>query len=323
MRVEREFPAMGTVNSVVAVVGEGEKDLAAACLGRIREKVCGLDDTLSVFKETSEVSRLNRLVGEGAVAVSEDTYQLLGAARRYGDVTGGAFDVTAGELASFWKAAIRDGKEPSRACIERARALVNYRDILLAGPEGARTARLARSGMRVDLGGIAKGYAARLAAAELRASGITRALVNFGGTVVAIGGPWEVGVRSPAAPRGARKVGGQGESVLGTLAVRDQAIVTSGAYEQCRVVGGRLVHHIVDPRTGKPAASSLSSVTLVCKDPCALDALATGAFVLGAEKAARLLAEQEVDAVMVTASGEVLVTPGLSASFIPAGLQEP
>ena len=180
MRVEREFPAMGTVNSVVAVVGEGEKDLAAACLGRIREKVCCLDDSLSVFKETSEVSRLNRLAGEGAVAVSEDTYQLLGAARGYGDVTGGAFDVTAGELASLWKAAIRDGKEPSRACIERARALVNYRDILLAGPEGARTARLARPGMHVDLGGIAKGYAARLAAAELRTSGITRARQLWG-----------------------------------------------------------------------------------------------------------------------------------------------
>ena len=118
-------------------------------------------------------------------------------------------------------------------------------------------------------------------------------------------------------------MGGQGESVLGTLAVRDQAIVTSGAYEQCRMVDGRLVHHIVDPRTGTPAASDLISVTLVGEDPCTLDALATGAFVLGAEKAARLLAEQEVDAVMVTASGEVLVTPGLSASFIPAGLQEP
>ncbi len=127
---------MGTVNSVVAVVGEDEKDLAAACLGRIREKVCGLDDTLSVFKETSEVSRLNRLVGEGAVAVSEDTYQLLGAARRYGDVTGGAFDVTAGELASFWKAAIRDGKEPSRACIERARPGLACASTLAALPRG-------------------------------------------------------------------------------------------------------------------------------------------------------------------------------------------
>lgn len=197
MRVEGAFPAMGTVNSVVAVVMEGEKDRAVACLGRIRDKVCGLDDMLSVFKEASEVSRLNRLAGGELVSVSEDTYRVLVTARRYGDVTGGAFDVTVGELGSLWKEVIHGGEEPSCARIEQACALVNYRDVILDGPKGARTARLARRGMHVDLGGIAKGYAARLAAAELRAAGIARALVNLGGTVVAIGGPWEVGVRSP------------------------------------------------------------------------------------------------------------------------------
>lgn len=330
-RLERAFPALGTINTVTIVLPAergcaSPKDVAAAtaCLDDIRARVLALDDALSVFKPKSEVSRLNATAGAEAVDVSTDTYALLEEAKRYARLTGGAFDVTAGGLTRLWRHALADGVLPTVLQVRDARERCGSDAVILARDDDRRTARLARPRMGVDLGGIAKGYAARLARDMLRGRGPQCALVNFGGTVVALGREWRVGVRSPLAPVGHAGATPEGTAgtLVGTLAVRDAAVVTSGSYEQSRVVDGRLVHHIVDPATGWPAQVDLACVTLVGQDPCELDALATAAFVMDARRAAALLADRGIDAVFVTWEGDVLVTPGLQGRFSSAGAQQ-
>lgn len=169
---------------------------------------------------------------------------------------------------------------------------------------------LRRAGMRLDLGAIAKGYAADRAASVYREHGITSGLIDLGGNVVALGAaenglPWRVGIQAPFQPRG---------TLLGSLALRDASAVTSGVYERVLEVDGRRYHHMIDPLTGHPFETDLASVTVVCASSMAADLWATIAQRGGlAAGYAAVEAEPAIEAVFVSCDGEIVATPGCRA----------
>jgi thiamine biosynthesis lipoprotein len=307
---EKIFPALGTLNSVIVY---GTADLAdfSGALDSVRTMVLRLDDMLSLYKESSELSAVNRSAGVGFCDVSEDTYRIFKAAVVCSGMTDGAFDITAGRISQLWKQNLRRNCLPGFIAREAVRRRTDYRNIVISedAADNSFCVSLKKKGMSADLGGIAKGYAADRAREILLAAGITNATINFGGTVFAIGSEQEVGIQNPFFSRKS------GINTVGKLSVRNQAVVTSGSYEQCCVINGRKYHHIIDPRTGYPAASGLSSVTLVGTNAMELDALATGCFVLGIEKSLPVLKSRNIGGIFIREDGGVLFTEDLRPDF--------
>ena len=297
--VQTMFPALGTVNTIT-LYDTAHKSVADDA----RSFVCELDRKLSVFRPDSELSRFNALRGGEWMSVSEDTFVIFRESILCGKLTNGAFDVTAGPLSALWREAIRTCRLPTTAELQRAKRLVDYRDLRFNDTK--KRVCLQKSGQSVDFGGIAKGYAADKVVEQLQCSGVQNAVVNLGGTVGVLGRPQRVGIQDPSRPTGAP---------LGALTLQNEFAVTSGSYERGAVIDGKRRHHIIDPRTGMPSCSGLLSVTLVGQCATELDALATAAFILGAEDAVPILRSRGIEAVFVTETGEVLVTPDLQSNF--------
>lgn len=299
MTLEKSFPAMGTLHTITIFDAEGP-----AAASDARAYIMDLNRAWSCFQPDSLISRINEKAGREPVPVDRDTLEVLRLARTYGQLTESAFDVTVGPLADLWRRAMAQKQLPADRDVWHALELVNWQDIAL--DEGTSSVTLRRPGQRIDLGGIAKGYAMDGLRQRLRERGVRRALLDLGGTVATMGCCLPVGIRNPFDPGGAP---------MGTLMVEDRCVITSGVYERFAYVDGHRYHHIADPRTGYPARSGLVSVTLVGEEGAALDALATAALVLGPEKAMPLLTEQAMDAIFVTDQGQVFLTKGLKNEF--------
>ena len=164
------------------------------------------------------------------------------------------------------------------------------------------TAFLTQEGMQIDLGGIAKGYAADEVRRILQEQGVKSAQINFGGAVVVWGQPQHIGIQNPFQKTG---------SPMADLLVEDKAIVTSGVYEQCFFHKGKRLHHMIDPRTGRPSCSGLLSVTLIEDEAAQLDTLATAVCCLGIQKGLPISQKYGIEAVFVTDDGTVQATPAL------------
>ena len=297
------FTALGTVNSI-RIFASRDKPSADEALRLAQRRVLMLHDRFTVFRPDSEIALLNASAGGGRVSLSEDTMFLLAESKRYSRLSNGAFSITTRPLSALWQIHARCGTVPGRAEVEQALALVSDDDILLDGD--SRTASLRLSGQSVDLGGIAKGYAADEVRRILLGNGVTSALINLGGTVVSIGDPRQVGIQHPDRATGI---------AMGRISLQNGCAVTSGDYERFYEVDGVRYHHIVDPRTGYPARSNLRSVTLIGDSAMNLDALSTAVFVLGAAEGLRLIREAGVEAVFVTTELEVFCTEGLRGNF--------
>lgn len=295
--VQKTFPGMGTVHSIMI---EGCGVLSAA--DQIKDRLIQMEHLWSVFRQDSEISRLNQSAGQKTMPVSPDTMQILKESVRLSEETAGAFDVTAGALSGLWREAMKTECMPDARMIAEALRHTGSRHIRFSG-NGVRIGKE----QTIDLGGIAKGYALDRAMEMLSVSGIRTALLNFGGTIGAVGRPIPVGVRNPFKPDGAP---------IGTLLLSNACAVTSGSYERFARIDGRTVHHIIDPRTGYPSSSGLVSVTLTGTNAARLDAFATGVFILGIDRSLALLKKNGIEAVFITSDGEVLRTEGLSGTFL-------
>ena len=225
---------------------------------------------------------------------------LLREAKDCAAMTGGAFAVTSGPLTALWRQALASGIPPAEAAVRAALDLVDDADVLLRPETGE--VMLRRPGQQIDLGGIAKGFAADRVRDILLEGGVTEALIDLGGTVWILGGSAPVGIRHPQPGT---------DRIMGRFTVHDGAVVTSGTYERYVRRGDRLYHHVIDCRTGNPAQSGLCSVTLAGAPAVRLDALATAFLVTGAAAALPVLQRQGWEGVFVTDGYDVLATPGL------------
>jgi thiamine biosynthesis lipoprotein len=269
-----------------------------------------LDALMSVWKEGSEVERLNRAAGEMPVPVGPEMREVLSMARLASEWTEGKFDVTFGVLSGLWKFDHDlDGNIPPRADVQARLPLIDYQQLVVDEAKG--TAFLKRKGMRVHLGGIGKGYAVDRAAAVLRGRGFTDFMIQSGGDLYVAGKrgdrSWRAGIQDPRGPKG---------SSFAAMDLSDAAFTTSGDYERFFMKDGRRYHHIIDPDTGEPSQGS-RSVTIMAKTASLADALDTGIFILGPEKGMALIERLNgVEGVIVTSSNNVLVSSGLARRLV-------
>lgn len=273
----------------VTLSGEDARHVPAA--RELLDEIDRIESALTVFRETSELVRLNRAAAAGPAHVDDALFGLLELCREMHARTGGAFDVTTTPLSRCWGFLRREGRLPAPEEIAAARDLVGMDKVQLDA--AARTVRFRRPGMELNLGSIGKGYALGVVAVRLRQQGVRHALLSAGGSsVVAVGGRgegWVVDLRSRQVSR----------HRLARLRLRDVAMSTSGAGEQFVEVGGTRYGHVLDPRTGSPAEGVLSA-SAVTTDPAVADALSTAFLVGGVELARRCCAEHPGTLALVT-----------------------
>ncbi|MCW7538593.1 FAD:protein FMN transferase [Aquabacterium sp. A7-Y] len=255
----------------------------------------------------SELSRINRDAATGAVPVSDEMYTLVARAIDFSELSNGAFDITYAAVGHLYD--YRHQLRPSEAAVEQARAAVGYRHLIL--DPRARTVRFAREGVRIDLGGFAKGHAVDRSIALLKARGIRHAMVCAGGDSHVLGDrrgrPWTIAVRDP-------RLAGE---VVAVLPLEDTSISTSGDYERYFEQDGVRFHHLIDPGTGR-SPSSVRSVTILAPDGLTSEALSKSVFVLGVEKGLELVETQPgIDAVVVDSDGRLHSSSGLLPASAP------
>lgn len=267
-------PTMGTRYSVKFA---GDTDTAASIRRGAAEVVEKIDSLMSTYRAESELSAFNGTPSIGWIEMSADTSAVFEEARRVGDLTGGAFDLTVGPLVNLWGFGTTSHPHaiPAEETLADVARFVDYR---LLSAEGGHV-RKAEAALRVDLSGIAKGYAVDRVAALLDRHGITSYLIDIGGELrargrKADGRPWRVGIERPVP--GLR-------SVYRAVALPEGAIATSGDYRNFFVHEGRRYSHTVDPRTARPVTHSLASVTVISETAMTADAFSTAMMVLGPE----------------------------------------
>ena len=281
-RFERQEPHMGTMTRIVVYAADraaAERAMAAGF-----ERIAALDQALSDYREDSELTRLAARAGQGPVVVSADLFGVLQASQSLSIRSDGAFDATSGTLTRLWRGARRLSELPAEERIEQARALCGYRHLHLDAD--ARTAMLDLRGMQLDLGGIAKGYAADEALGAIGRSGVASALVALGGDIAVSDAPpgmpgWRIEVAPLPLP-------GVADRAPAVLHLRHAAVSTAGDAEQWMDVDGRRYSHILDPRNGQPMPGR-SSTTVIARSGLEADGLDTTAALLGPEAGTRLV----------------------------------
>jgi thiamine biosynthesis lipoprotein len=238
---------------------------------------------MSVNRTDTDLAAVNAQAGIAPVTVHGDVIEVIERALYYAEITGGAFDPTVGPLAALWGIGQEEARIPPEEAIAETLPLINWRDVRLDKEAG--TVFLTRPGMALDLGAIAKGYAADEAARIIRSARIPRGIVDLGGNIFALGvkqgnQPWRVGIQNPLGQRG---------SYIGVLEVRDKTLVTSGIYERYFEAEGKKYHHILSTRDGYPVSKGLLSVTIIADQSIDADSLSTGVFALGYEKGRTLV----------------------------------
>lgn len=296
---ERSEAIMGTAIRV-ELWGEDERE-AQAAITAVMDEMHRIDHAMSPYKPHSELSRINRDAGHEAVPLSEEMYRLLERAQSFSRFSAGAFDITFASVGNLYD--YRNGTAPTADELERGRAAIGWQHLLL--DRSTRSVRFGREGMRIDLGGFAKGHAVDNGAAILAALGISHAIVTAGGDSRVIGHrrgrPWSIAIRDPRREDG----------VVALLPLEDTAISTSGDYERFFERDGVRCHHLIDPRTGR-SPDAVRSVTILAADGLTAEALSKTVFVLGTERGLALLETLDgVDAVVVDAQGALHYSSGL------------
>ncbi len=266
-----------------------------------------IDAEMSPYIESSQLSRLNRDASRRAVPVSNELFSLLRRSVRFSEMTDGAFDITFASVGYLYD--YRQSRRPDAGQIKAFVDLINYHNLVL--DDRTRTIRFGKKGVRIDLGGIAKGHAVDNCIAILQRHGIENALVTAGGDSRLIGDrwgrPWTIGIRDPRSA----------SEVIALLPLVDVAVSTSGDYERYFEEGGVRYHHIIDPESGD-SARELQSATIIGPDATTTDALSTSVFVLGLARGMALVNRLPgIDAILVDSTGNMHYSNGLESARNP------
>jgi len=298
--ITRDEPIMGT-RCAVELWSE-DRVSGDAAITSVFDDMRRIDRLMSTWKEDTEISRVNREGGKHPVKISAELFGLLKESVRYSELTHGAFDITYASVGYLYD--FKRGVHPNQKAIDAALPGINWRHMVL--DEKKLTVFFTRPGMRIDLGGIAKGYSVDRGIEILKKQGISRAMVNAGGDTRILGDrfgkPWVVGVRDPDH---------EGKVFL-RLPLTDAAFSTSGDYERYFDEDGKRFHHIIDPKTGD-SARKCRSVTIISDTATRTDALTKSVFVMGPEEGIRFIDTLTgVDAVAVAPDGKMFYSKGLA-----------
>jgi thiamine biosynthesis lipoprotein len=293
---------MGTFARVVAVAANSNE--ARNCIQAAFAEIENVDKLMSDYKSDSEISKVNRDGFKRAVEISEPTYEVLQQSIEFSKLTGGAFDITVGPLVDLLRSAEKKAVAPSKDEITQAKMKVGFEKLTLDAQN--RTAKFAVDGMRLDLGGIAKGYAIDKAVEAMQKRGAVGGMVDIGGDIRCFGAPprgknhWLIGVQDPNVTNDDI---GTGEPLL-VLKLTDAAIATSGGYRRFVLIDGKKYSHIINPEAGT-SSDQLASVTIISKDAITADALATAVSVMGSKRGLALIEKvPETEAILISCPPE-------------------
>jgi thiamine biosynthesis lipoprotein len=301
----RDDAIMGTRIRVELAAEDATK--GAAAIDAVMAEMRRIDMLMSHYKPESELSQINQRAATEAVPVERELFDLLKLSLHFSEITDGAFDITYAGVGRLYD--YRLHIKPTEAQIQAALPSVNWRNLIL-DPDKL-TVKFARPGMRIDVGGIGKGYAVDRSIAILQGLGFNHALVTAGGDSRIIGDrdghPWIIGIRHPDDPN----------KIVTRLPLEDTAMSTSGDYYRYFDVNGVRYHHIIDPHTGH-SASRVRSATILGPTATETDGLSKTAFVLGAEKTLEIINRMpKFDAIFITPDGRVLYSHGLEPPSAP------
>lgn len=298
---------LGTVCNVQLFSSKAQKEMQEI-LNTSIDRIDYLERHLSANADSSMLIDINKKAGCEAIPVPTDLLPVFERAAFFAEKTQGAFNPVLGSVVKLWNIGFENSHHPSEASIQQELACTDYRDMSI----GEGTIFLKKTGMKLDLGAIAKGFAADEVSRIIKAQDIRHALVDVGGTICTIGTrpngkPWIVGIRDPR-----RR---QGEPII-SAAVTDRSISTSGSYERYFEQDGIRYHHILDPETGYPVRNNLVSVSIFCTSATDADALSTACFVLGYDKAVALLSQfPDTDALFIFDDNTIRTTKGFETSL--------
>lgn len=296
-----------------------DKESAYAAIALAFSEIERIEQLMSSYESQSALSRLNQRAGEGFIEVDKELFYVISESIRLNKLSKGAFDITVAPLVetySFDKRVEEGFVLPSKEEIKRKLHLVGSDKIII--DEKNTRIRFAIFGMKIDLGGIAKGYAVDRAIEVLKRRGINKALVNLGGNIFALGnsrrGPWQIGIQHPTIKN----------RIWATIELNNQAAATSGNYERFFDFQGKRYGHIINPGTGRLVDNVLST-TIIAKSALEADGLSTAVFVLGAEAGMELIESIEgVEGVLITEDKEnppqlikQIVSTGLEGRLLP------
>jgi len=290
---------MGT-SIIVELLGETPQ-LAEKCSQRVFDEMHRIDELMSPYIELSELSIVNRDAAQDEVKIGKELFNLIKQSIEFSELSNGAFDITFASVGHLYD--YRMKQHPSDKQIKHRLSAINYKNIKLN--EANNSISFSHKNTRIDLGGIAKGYAVDNAIKILKTCGIKNALVSAGGDSRILGDkngrPWVMGVRHPR----------DNTRVVVSIPLSDSAISTSGDYERYFIENGTRYHHIIKPTTGQ-SVNQTWSVSVLANEAITSDALSTTLFVLGTEKALQLINSlDDIEAVVIDAKGKMFYSSGL------------
>lgn len=300
-KASKDIFAMDTYMTVTAY---GKN--AGNAVDKAVDEINRLETVLSAQKKESDIYKLNQT---GSGTLSADTKDIVSEALKINKTTNGAFDISIYPLMVKWGFTTQKYNVPSKN--EISKLLKNVDSSKIEFDEKSSSIKLGKN-MKIDLGGIAKGYTSSRVMQIFKDCGVTSGLVSLGGNVQALGTKtdgtdWQIAIENPD----------KSSDYIGVVSVKDKAVITSGGYERYFEKNGKTYHHILDPKTGYPAESGLKSVTIVSDNGTLADALSTSLFVMGKEKALDYWREykNEFDTVLVEDDGNITITDGLKKVF--------
>lgn len=300
---------LGTVNEVTLYTKSNEKK-ADEILFNCENVIKDIDNKMNPSTLSSDIYKVNENAGKSYTKVSQDTFNVIKAALHFSDLSDGHFDISVGSLVQLWNIGNEKARVPSQSEINSLLPTINYKNIIL--DEKNTSIMLKHEGIKLDLGGIAKGYAADKVVEYLEKQKIEGSIVNLGGNIYTLGtkdgkNKFNIGVQDPTKPRG---------NAIGSITTTNNSVVTSGIYERYIEKNGKIFHHILSPKTGYPVENELSSVTIISDNSMDCDALSTTAFSLGTKEGIKLIESlSNTEAIFITKDKEIYLTPGIKDSF--------
>ena len=282
----------------------------SAILDKAFDRVAEIESLVSINEAGTELDKVNDFAGISPVEVTSTTYEIVEKGLEYSKLSNGDFDITIGPLVKLWNIGLDDAKVPTQEEIDSVLPLIDYN--LLELNKEDHTIFLKNKGMMIDLGSIAKGYAADEISRILTENNVNSAIIDLGGNIYAhgikpSGQDWNIGIQNPFSTRG---------DIIGVLKVKNKTVVTSGIYERYIEKDGVKYHHLLNPNTGYPFENNIAGVSIITDKSIDADALSTTVFAKGLEEGLKFVETlPNVDAIFITKDNKVYITNGIRDSF--------
>lgn len=296
---------MGTVVRITIYDSTDE-----SILDKAFNRVAEIESLVSINEDGTELDEVNANSGIQPIAVSDTTYTIVKKALEYSKLSNGDFDLTIGPLVKLWSIGLEGEKVPTQEEIDSVLPLINYKNVEL--DDNNKTIYLKEKGMIIDLGSIAKGYAADEISKILTENNVNSAIIDLGGNILAhgmkkSGDLWKIGIRNPHTDKG---------GIIGILKVKNKTVVTSGIYERYIEKDGVQYHHLLNPNTGYPFDNNIAGVSIITDKSIDADALSTTVFAKGIDEGLKFVESLDnVDAIFISKDDKVYITSGIKDSF--------